>query len=197
MLAFAYSMYVIQISMTDLEIVEACKSHQPKAQELLYNRYAGRLMGICMRYGASKEEAQDIFQEAFIKVFEHIHTIQQVDTLNAWVKKIVINTAINHYHKHQKRYTTLPEVYIETEFDDSHSKIIDELSHEELLALVQQLPAGYKFVFNLYAIEGYTHKEIANLMQTSESNSKNQYAKAKKALQKLLADRFGVLDSAY
>jgi RNA polymerase sigma-70 factor (ECF subfamily) len=183
--------------MTDSEIIAACKSHQPKAQELLYNRYAGRLMGICTRYGASREEAQDIFQEAFIKVFENIHTVQHAETLNAWVKKIVINTAINHYHKHQKRYTALPEAYTETEFDDSHSKIIDELSHEELLALVQQLPTGYKFVFNLYAIEGYTHKEIADLLQTSESNSKNQYAKAKKALQKLLANKFGVLDSPY
>ncbi len=181
--------------MTDAELIVACKSRQPKAQELLYNRYAGRLMGICMRYGASKDEAQDIFQEAFIKVFEHIHLVQQADTLNAWIKKIVINTAINHYHKHLKRYTALPEAYIETEYDDSHTKIIDELSHEELLKLVQLLPAGYKFVFNLYAIEGYTHQEIADLMQTTESNSKNQYAKAKKALQKLLADKFGVMNS--
>lgn len=101
-------------------------------------------------------------------------------------KKIVINTAINHYHQHQKRYTQLPESYPETEADDAHDRIIDSLSQEELLQLIQRLPAGYKFVFNLYAIEGYTHKEIAEMMQTTESNSKNQYAKAKKALQKML-----------
>lgn len=172
--------------MTDVELIKACQAKNPKAQELLYNRYAGRLMGICMRYGAGKDEAQDIFQEAFIKVFENIQKVTQADTLNAWVKKIVINTAINHYHQHQKRYTQLPESYPETEADDAHDRIIDALSQEELLQLIQRLPAGYKFVFNLYAIEGYTHKEIAEMMQTTESNSKNQYAKAKKALQKML-----------
>lgn len=175
--------------MTDIELIKACQAKNSKAQELLYNRYAGRLMGICMRYGASKEEAQDIFQEAFIKVFENIHKVTQVETLNAWIKKIVINTAINHYHQQQKRYTALPELYSETEFDDAHERIIDQLSQEELLNLIQKLPAGYKFVFNLYAIEGYAHKEIAEMMQTSESNSKNQYAKAKKALQKMITDK--------
>jgi RNA polymerase sigma factor (sigma-70 family) len=172
--------------MTDLELIKACQAKNAKAQELLYNKYAGRLMGICMRYGAGKEEAQDIFQEAFIKVFDNIHKVTQVETLNAWVKKIVINTAINHYHQYQKRYTQLAESYFETEADDSHEKIIDALSQEELLGLIQKLPTGYKFVFNLYAIEGYTHKEIADMMQTTESNSKNQYAKAKKSLQKML-----------
>lgn len=171
--------------MTDAELIAACQAQNPKAQELLYNRYAGRLMGVCMRYGAGRQEAQDIFQEAFIKVFQHIHNAQP-DTLNAWVKKIVINTAINHYHQYQKKYAPLPESYQETAFDYEHERIIDLLSQEELLVLIQKLPAGYKFVFNLYAIEGYTHKEIADMMKTSESNSKNQYAKAKKALQKMI-----------
>ena len=175
--------------MTDIELIKACQAKNPKAQELLYNRYAGRLMGICMRYGAGKDEAKDIFQEAFIKVFENINKVTQVETLNAWIKRIVINTAINHYHQQQKRYTALPELYPETAFDDAHERIIDQLSQEELLNLIQKLPAGYKFVFNLYAIEGYSHKEIAEMMQTSESNSKNQYAKAKKALQKMIVDK--------
>ncbi len=174
--------------MTDAELIVACKARNSKAQELLYNRYAGRLMGICTRYGASKEEAQDIFQEAFIKVFENIDKITKTELLNAWVKRIVINTAINHYHQHLKRYTSLPDDYIHIEPDEQSTKIMDELSHEELLGLIEQLPIGYKIVFNLYAIEGYTHKEIADMMQTSESNSKNQYARAKKALQKKLQE---------
>jgi RNA polymerase sigma factor (sigma-70 family) len=172
--------------MTDAELIEACQNNNTKAQEILYNRYAGRLMGVCMRYVNDKEDAKDIFQESFIKIFNNIHKVTDVSTLNAWIKKIVVNTAINYYHKQKKFVQSLNDDIIENEQDESYLKIIDGLSHEELLKLIQKLPQGYKFVFNMYAIEGYTHKEIAEMMNTTESNSKNQYAKAKKSLQKML-----------
>jgi RNA polymerase sigma factor (sigma-70 family) len=173
--------------MTDSELIKACQAGQNQAQTMFYNRYAGRLMGTCMRYGASRAEAEDIFQEALLKVFQNMHKIAQAETLDAWVKKIVINTAINHYHRQQKPQKDLFESdFLTAEADENQANIIEQLSHEELLAMIRELPAGYKMVFNLYAIEGYNHREIAEMLQTSESNSKNQYAKARKALQEKL-----------
>jgi RNA polymerase sigma factor (sigma-70 family) len=172
--------------MTDEELVKACQAQNPKAQNTLYNRYAGRLMGVCLRYANDSSEAEDIFQEAFIKIFSHIDQVRP-ETLSAWIKRIVINTAINHYRQ-QKKHHEIDEIndVVENEYFDTQTNAIDNMSQEELLNLVQKLPKGYKMVFNLYAIEGYAHKEIGEIMNITEANSKNIYAKAKKSLQKMI-----------
>lgn len=172
--------------MTDEELVKACQAQNPKAQSTLYNRYAGRLMGVCLRYANDSAEAEDIFQEAFIKIFAHIDQVRP-ETLSAWIKRIVINTAINHYRQ-QKKYHGIDEINdsVENEYFDTQTNAIDNLSQEELLNLIQKLPKGYKMVFNLFAIEGYAHKEIGEIMNITEANSKNIYAKAKKSLQKMI-----------
>lgn len=172
--------------MTDEELVKSCQAQNPKAQTTLYNRYAGRLMGVCLRYANDSAEAEDIFQEAFIKIFSNIDHVKY-ETLSAWIKRIVINTAINHYRQH-KKHNDNDEINdtIENEYFDTQINAIDNLSQEELLNLIQKLPKGYKMVFNLYAIEGYQHKEIGQIMNITEANSKNIYAKAKKALQKMI-----------
>lgn len=175
--------------MTDEQLIKACKRQDPKAQEQLYRRYAGRLMGICLRYGKSREEAEDIFQEAFIKVFQHISNLKEDLALDAWVKKIVVHTAINHYHKNKKHFDTVDgDMIQENNENEDYQKIMDQLSNEELLKLINQLPPGYRMVFNLYIIEGYTHPEIAEMLNTSVSNSKNQLMKAKNTLKRKLEE---------
>ncbi len=172
--------------MTDEELVIACQAQNPKAQALLYNKYAGRLMGVCLRYANDSAEAEDILQEGFIKIFTHIDQVRH-ETLSAWIKRIIINTAINHYRQQKKHYDN-DEINdtIENEYFDTQTNAIDLLSQQELLNLIQKLPKGYKMVFNLYAIEGYAHKEIGEIMNITEANSKNIYSKAKKSLQKMI-----------
>lgn len=175
--------------MTDLELVKACKANNPKAQKILYQRYAEKLMGVCMRYGNSREDAEDIFQEAFVKVFHSIHKLKKVESLNAWVKRIVINTAINHYQKHKKHYGHIHEEFayeINENNDHDYDKIIGYLDSKELLKVINQLSPGYRMVFNLYVIEGYSHKEIGKMLNITPNNSKSQLFKAKNNLKKMI-----------
>lgn len=173
--------------MTEAELIKACKAKKPKAQALLYELYADKLMGICMRYGNRRADAEDIFQEAFIKVFNSIHKLKKNDSLGAWIKRIVVNTAINHYHKNKKYQEHVnPESIGDIEENTSYNDIIERLNNEELLKLINQLASGYRMVFNLYVIEGYSHKEIAKMLGTNTSNTKVQLYKAKKALKKMM-----------
>ena len=145
-------------------------------------------MGICLRYGKNREDAEDIFQEAFVRVFKSIHKIEKTESLDAWVKRIVINTAINYFHKNKKHYGHLNQDFLyENDGYENYKKIIGKLSNEELLELINNLPDGYRMVFNLYVIEGYSHKEIADILKTNSANTKVQLSKAKKALKNMIA----------
>ncbi|MFL5728417.1 MAG: RNA polymerase sigma factor [Cytophagaceae bacterium] len=168
--------------MTDLDqILSGCKNNNPKAQQLLYSRFAYKTMGICLRYCKSRMEAEDVLQEAFIKIFQKISEFRGDGSLEGWVKRIVVTTAINYYHANKKRNADANiEDYPETAFEQNEA--ISNLSSEELLALVGQLPEGYKMVLNLYAIEGYAHKEIAEMLGISEGTSKSQLSRARSML---------------
>ena len=166
------------------EIIEGCKRKDPVFEEALHQRYARKMMGVCTRYGQTRFEAEDIFQEAFVKVFQNIHTYQG-GAFGGWIKRIFVNTAINHYHKNKKHanqleYEDFPEVHVENE------EILSSLATAELLKFINQLPEGYRLVFNLYVIEGYTHKEIGEMLGIQEGTSKSQLAKAKACLKKIL-----------
>ncbi|WP_299456477.1 RNA polymerase sigma factor [uncultured Microscilla sp.] len=169
--------------MTDQELLEGCKAKNPRVQKLLFQIYSRKLMGICKRYTQNQEDAEDVFQEAFVRVFKALTTIQKVDSLEVWIKKIVIHTAINYFHRHKKHYGHHNQDFLlePTQGDDL---ILSKLSNEELLEVVQSLPDGYRMVFNLFVIEGYAHKEIAQFLGISESTSKTQLLKAKKMLKK-------------
>lgn len=142
-------------------------------------------MAVCVRYTKSRFEAEDIFHEAFVKVFKHIGNYKGEGSFEGWARRIFVNTAINHYNKHRKHqtdldYSTVAEVVPAT--DD----VVSVLSGKELLALIDQLPEGYKMVFNLYVMEGYNHAEIGEMLQIAEGTSKSQLAKAKAYLKKIL-----------
>ncbi len=174
--------------MLDKKLLKKLKRGDPQAQKQLYDTYAPRLYGLALRYAGSPEEAQDILQEAFIKIFKYINTFEQRGSFEGWMKKIVINAAIANFHKHEKHrfqsdITEINETGIENYSDND-----PDFTMDELLEAIQSLPKGYRAVFNLYAIEGYKHKEISQMLGIDVSTSKSQYHRARKLLQKKLLD---------
>jgi len=162
-------------------LLEGCAKDDAGCQKELFENYFGLLYGICLRYATDADEAKDILQDGFVKIFKSIKKFDQKGSLEGWMKKIMINNSIDHYRKKSSKPFTddISEAYTLGEDETVNA----ELHKEELLALLQELPTGYRMVFNLYVIEGYSHKEIALELNISEGTSKSQLAKARKALQ--------------
>jgi len=172
----------------DEEILSECLKNNRKAQKLLYEKYAPALLGICIRFTRNRDEAEDILQEGFVKIFFNIGNFKRKSSLMSWMRRIIINTAITMYHrnlKHQHHYDV--EDFRERnvgEPDIGES----EFTTGELQNVIKVLPAGYRMIFNLYAIEGYKHKEIAKKLEIDINTSKSQYSRAKKLIQYKLAE---------
>jgi RNA polymerase sigma factor (sigma-70 family) len=173
---------------SDQEIIEGCARHERKAQRLLYQKYSGKLMGMCLRYAANRAEAEDILQESFIKIFFAIRNFSGSGSFEGWLKKITVNTAITHYHANLKfrHYTEIGD-YAGSEPESSG---FDErrFTAEELMNVLNELPAGYRIVFNLYAMEGYLHKEIADMLGIDAGTSKSQYSRARAVIREKLVE---------
>lgn len=171
--------------MLDDDIVKKCMEGDRFAQERLYTMYAPRLYGICLRLASSKVEAEDILQEAFIKVFRRLGSYNGQGSLEGWIKRTVVNTAIDQYHLNNKKNNHL---HLELVNEDQLESVAipTDLDEQDLLAILEKIPPGYRLVFNLFAIEGYSHKEIGEMLSISEGTSKSQLAKARKYLQTLL-----------
>ncbi|PLX09453.1 MAG: hypothetical protein C0596_02655 [Marinilabiliales bacterium] len=170
--------------MPDLqEIIAGCKKMEKRAQRQLYNMYAPLFLGIAFRYGKSKEDAEDILQESFVKILTRIDQYSETGSFEGWMKRILVNTAISHYrtaqkHDFHKDFDSIAETNIQDyEIDNS------EFTREELLNSINKLPSGFKIIFNLYAIEGYKHREIAEMLDISVGTSKSQYSRARAMLQ--------------
>jgi RNA polymerase sigma factor (sigma-70 family) len=182
--------------MTDNQIIEGCTRHDRKAQKVLYDKYSRFLLGICLRYVADKAEAEDILQESLLKVFLNIKDYSGTGSFTGWLRKIVVNTAITHYHKNLKfRYHLEIEEYVSIE-TGATSFEEDFFTADELYKVLNELPKGYRLIFNLYAVEGYKHKEIAEMLGIDVNTSKSQYSRAKSVLRKKLDD-LGKLKSNY
>jgi RNA polymerase sigma factor (sigma-70 family) len=166
--------------MFELEkVISDCMKNKRQAQVLLYNQYAPSLLGVCSRYVADKSEAEDILQESFLKIFKNITEYSGKGHFENWMRKIVVNTAITHFHREKKHY-----YHEEIEEINTNEILLEvspenEIETEELYNLLKTMPEGYKMIFNLYAIEGYKHKEIAEKLNIEESTSKTQYLRAK------------------
>ncbi len=177
--------------MKDLEkIIKGCQKQKKKYQEALYNQYASEMFSLCVRYTKTQEDAEDIFHEAFMKIFEKITDYQGNGSFEGWMKRVFINASINSYHKYKRtksRYISYDGVEGDA-WTEADVGIIDNLSVNELMILVDSLPEGYKLVFNLYVVEGYAHKEIAEMLNISEGTSKSQLFKAKKILKKMVIE---------
>jgi RNA polymerase sigma factor (sigma-70 family) len=153
------------------------------SKELLYKHFAPRMYGICMRFGGSKMEADDILHEGFIRVFTKIHDFRREGSLEGWIRRTIINTAIN-YNRWNSRHSKMSELDNLELPGDHYNVVYDNISKDELLELIQELPSGYRTVFNLNVIEGYTHKEIGELLNISDNTSKSQLNRARLLLQK-------------
>jgi len=173
----------------ETKIIEGCISGKRKAQNELYSLFSSCFYGICLRYAGNRAEAQDILQEGFIKIFSKIRTFNRQGSFEGWMKRIIINTALNYLRDHARERLFIP---VSEEVADMPDETIENdspepLPSEAMLKLVQGLPEGYRMVFNLYVFEQHTHKEIAELLGISENTSKTQLMRARLLLQKLIA----------
>jgi RNA polymerase sigma factor (sigma-70 family) len=182
--------------MSDRQIIEGCARNERKAQQELYNRYSHFLLGVCLRYASDKAEAEDILQDSLLKIYFNIKDYSGTGSFIGWLRKIAVNTAITHYHKHLKfRYYVDIEDYVSAESGVSSFEE-DLFTSDELFRVLNELPAGYRMVFNLYAVEGYKHKEIALMLGIDTNTSKSQYSRAKAAIREKL-DKLRKLKSKY
>jgi RNA polymerase sigma-70 factor (ECF subfamily) len=170
--------------MNEKELIQACIREDKSAQKTLYDMFSARMYFVCLRYARHEMEAQDMLQDGFIKVFDNLRTFKMQGSFEGWIRRIMVNTSLNYCRKASFKQENIG---IE-EYQDKviKSKAISNLSEQELLQAIQQLPEGYKLVFNLFVIEGYSHQEIGELLHISESTSRSQLAKSRKFMQKLL-----------
>jgi RNA polymerase sigma factor (sigma-70 family) len=175
--------------MSDEEIIKSCLAGDARAQKLLYDKYARRMMGLCLRYGGDQAIAEDMMQEGWIKVFRNLHSFGFKGSFEGWIKKIMVNTSLDYLRKNKNHFNQL-EIEATRETISSEISSSDPLSTKELLHIIQKLPTGYRTVFNLFAIEGYSHKEIATMLSISENTSKSQYSRARVQLQRIIQLEF-------
>jgi RNA polymerase sigma factor (sigma-70 family) len=155
-----------------------------RMQEELYRRFSPRMYAVCLRYAGNAEEAEDILQEGFIKVFKKLESFRGEGSFEGWVRRIFVNTAIEHFRR--KRYLQPVTEKEENTIEGKSLSALDGLAEKDILALVQQLSPGYRTVFNMYVVEGYTHKEIGDMLGISEGTSKSQLSRAKVILQDMV-----------
>jgi len=173
----------------ELELIKGCVDNDVQCQKVLYEKYAPKMMGVSLRYCNSKMEAEDVLQDAFIKVFDKIKTFKGEGSFEGWIRKIVVFTALKSNDKRVRKFEpgSLGNVQ-EQSFDPL---AISNMETANLLSILQELPDGYKAVFNLYAVEGYSHREIGEILGISDVTSRSQYSRSKQHLIKLLA-KYGI-----
>ena len=169
-----------QNMLDEKELIDACRKGNRASQRALYDRFSRKMMVVCLRYSKSTPEAEDILQEGFVKVFHGLEGFRQDAKLETWMTRIMVNTALNH---HRKKLYLHPMVDIEEIIIPQKEVSLSGLHFTQLLEMVQSLPQGCQVVFNLLAMEGYSHKEIAEMLSISEGTSKSQYSRAKALLQ--------------
>ena len=178
--------------MEELQLIEGCKRQDRKSQQLEYEKYARVMYGICLRYASEKEAAQDLLQDGFIKVFMNINSFENKGSFEGWMKRIFVNLALENIRKDKtkKMYSDDIENVSDLDIIDEAEGDIDGITEDELLKMVQELPQGYRSVFNLYAIEDYSHKEISEMLGIAEGTSRSQYIRARALLQEKIKEYF-------
>ena len=169
----------------DKQLLKGCKKGDQKAQAQLYNKYKGILFGVCLRYSKNREDAKDLLQEGFVNIFKDLYQYQPTSALGAWMRKVMVNTALQHIRKQKRLFPTV-ELSEYTDAIESEEQLFSRFREKALIQMIQKLPDGYRAVFNLYVIEGYSHKEIAEQLGIAEASSKSQLSRAKQVLRRML-----------
>jgi RNA polymerase sigma factor (sigma-70 family) len=174
--------------LTEEELIRGCLREEPACQKELFNRYASRMLGVCNRYARNGNDAEDILQDAFIKVFDKLRQFKFEGSFEGWIRRIMVNTALKKYSL--RRYEKEVSGYELKDRDESgmEPSAYSHLSQKELMELINHLPDGYRLIFNLYVIEGYQHDEIAQMLGIQPGTSRSQLVKARTMLQKQLLE---------
>ncbi len=178
----------MSISLTlqqERDFIEACVAKEKWAQKRLYEENYTLLLGVCQRYASNPDDAMDILHEGFIKILNHIHKYQPGTSLVAWMRRIIVNTAIDYYRMQSRRRTDDLETAYDVQSSDPDA--LSKLTVQEIIRCIQQLTPAYRSVFNLYVVEGYSHKEIADVLDITESTSRSNLVKARSKLRELLS----------
>jgi len=171
--------------MTEELLLAGCLKNNAAAQEALYSRFSPRMLGVCYRFGKNREDAEDMLQEGFIKVFTQIHQYRNEGALEGWIRRIIVHTCINHLKKNKKFSDSLDIIHANS-IHISEEMIPSIMQAKQVVECIRMLPLGYRTVLNLYAIEGFPHKEIAAMLDIEESTSRSQYTRAKAMLEEIL-----------
>ncbi len=171
--------------MTEQTILVGCLNNDPSAQRELYNRYSPKMLSVCYRFGNSREDAEDMLQEGFIKIFTQIHTFQNKGAFEGWIRRIIIHTCIN-FLKKNKKFSNSIDLDQADYLEVKEETMPSVMQARQIIECIRQLPLGYRTVLNLYAMEGYSHKEIADMLDIEESTSRSQYPRAKVMLEGIL-----------
>ncbi|MBN8694981.1 MAG: sigma-70 family RNA polymerase sigma factor [Bacteroidetes bacterium] len=178
--------------MNESEVIKGCLKNDRASQKALYEHFYSKMLGVCLRYAKDSDEAKDILHEGFLKVFNNLRGFNNTGSFEGWVRRIMVNTAIDHLRKNKQNYLIVSTVHANDRSVNAAAEEVEEddlLSHiekEDILKAVQELTPAYRTVFNLYVIEEYTHKEIAEMLDISEGTSKSNLSKAKFNLKKNL-----------
>ncbi len=170
------------LNIIEADLIKGCLNGDSKMQEELYKRFAPKMYAVCLRYSNNAENAQDLLQEGFIKIFRNLNRFRGDGSFEGWIRRIFVNTSIEYFRKKTNLFSITEKEDLVVE--DSSLNALDRLAEKDIILLVQELSPGYRTVFNLYAIEGYSHKEIGTMLNINEGTSKSQLARAKSILKK-------------
>jgi len=176
--------------LTEADLVKGCLRKKHDCQKHLFDRYSGRMMSVCLRFAGEQHEAGEILQLGFIRVFENIHQFKGTGSLEGWIRRVMVSVAVRHLSK--KKIQTV-EI---TEADDSSAvdpDILSKISADEIHGYIRKLPMGYRLVFNLNVIEGYSHDEIAEMLNIQATTSRSQLLKARRMLQVLILKQYNIV----
>jgi RNA polymerase sigma factor (sigma-70 family) len=176
------------VIMTEEAILLGCLKNHAAAQRELYNRYSPKMLAVCYRFAHNREDAEDMLQEGFIKVFSQIHTFQNKGAFEGWIRKIIVHTCINNLKKN-KRFNERVDILHASSIQVREESVPSIVQAKQIVDCIRILPIGYRTVLNLYAIEGYSHKEIAGMLDIEESTSRSQYTRAKQMLEDILVKK--------
>ncbi|MEO6454567.1 MAG: RNA polymerase sigma factor [Ginsengibacter sp.] len=177
-------------TINEYDLIQGSINGDRQIQELLYHRFSPKMYAVCLRYSGNADDAHDLLQEGFIKVFKNLVKFRGDGSFEGWIRRIFVNTSIEHFRKKVNMYavTETQEVTIE----DKELNVLDNLAEKDIIAMIHQLSPGYRAVFNLHVIEGYSHKEIADMLGINEGTSKSQLARAKAVLRKMVENRLNI-----
>jgi RNA polymerase sigma factor (sigma-70 family) len=174
--------------MTEEAILQGCLQNNPSSQRELYSRYSPKMLAVCYRFAHNREDAEDMLQEGFIKVFSQIHTFRNQGAFEGWIRRIVVHTCINHLKKNKRFNESVDLIHANT-VQIREETVPSIVQAKQIVECIRILPMGYRTVLNLYAIEGYSHKEIAEMLDIEESTSRSQYTRAKQMLEDILVKK--------